>query len=84
MGSAADRRGFSYRTYFVSGHTVAATRHAPGEVSWSCDCAEFQRSQARGDAWCSHAQRVAAAASIDRLARSEGLVQGLLLQTAGC
>ncbi len=73
------RSAFAHRTYFVGGHTVAVTRHAPGQVSWSCDCADYQRSRARGDAWCLHAQRVAAAASIDRLTRSEGLIQRLLL-----
>ena len=78
------RGGFAHRTYYVAGHTVAATYHAPGQISWSCDCADYLRSQARGDAWCLHAQRVAAAASVDRRARSDGLIQQLLLQATGC
>ena len=71
--------GARRRTYFVQGHSVATTQHLHGERSFACDCAEYVRSQARGDAWCIHAQRVAAAASIDRLLQGEGLLEDLLL-----
>ncbi len=64
----------SQRTYFVHGHRVQETRDGSGYLSWTCDCAEYVRSQSRGDAWCVHSQRVAAAASIDQLLGSEGLM----------
>ena len=40
---------------------------------WTCDCAEYVRSRSHGEPWCVHAQRVAAAASIDQLLGSDGL-----------
>ncbi len=68
------KRGIqSQRTYFVHGHRVQETRDGSGDLSWACDCAEYVRSKSRGEPWCVHAQRVAAAASIDRLLGSEGL-----------
>ncbi len=61
------------RTYFVQGHRVQEMRDGSGHLAWTCECAEYVRSQARGEPWCVHMQSVAAAASIDRLLGSEGL-----------
>jgi hypothetical protein len=63
------------RTYFVHGHRVEETRHAPGYVSFTCDCAEYLRARARGEeACCVHSQRVAAAASLDQMLGAKGLM----------
>jgi len=73
----ADRQ----RTYFIHGHRVEETRDEFGVVWWSCDCAEFRRSRSPGlEATCPHTQRVAAAASVDRLLGA----RQLLLRATGC
>jgi len=70
-----ERAMVTQRTYFVHGHRVEETRHAPGYVSFRCDCAEYLRAQARGEeASCVHSQRVAAAASLDQLLGAKGLM----------
>jgi len=61
------------RTYYVRGHRVEGMRDCTGSTSWTCDCAEYLQSRSRGEPWCQHAERVAAAASIDRLLGAEGL-----------
>ncbi len=61
------------RTYYVRGHRVEGTRDRWGSTSWTCDCVEYLRSRSHGEPWCQHAERVAAAASIDRLLGAEGL-----------
>lgn len=61
------------RTYYVRGHRVEGMRDGSGSTSWTCDCAEYLHSRSRGEPWCQHAERVAAAASIDRLLGAEGL-----------
>lgn len=61
------------RTYYVRGHRVEGSRDRSGSTSWICDCAEYLRSRSLGEPWCQHAERVAAAASIDRLLGAEGL-----------
>jgi hypothetical protein len=69
------------RTYFVHGHRVEEFRDALGNPSWSCDCAEYRRSQSRGiEPSCAHSQRVAAAASVDRLLGAKEL----MLRATGC
>jgi hypothetical protein len=81
VGAGIEARSTSsQRTYFIHGHRVQEMRDAAGFVSWNCDCADYSRSRSRGEAWCVHAQRVAAAASIDR---SFGSV-GLTLRPSGC
>lgn len=63
------------RTYFVGGHRVEHLRNAQGQSSWSCDCVEYARGgQWGGEHWCQHAERVAAAAELDRLLRTPQLI----------
>jgi len=63
------------RTYFVGGHRVEHLRNAQGQSSWSCDCVEYTRGgQWGGEHWCQHAERVAAAAELDRLLRTPQLI----------
>jgi hypothetical protein len=63
------------RTYFVGGHRVEHLRTAQGVSSWSCDCAEYVRGgQWGGEHWCQHAERVAAAAELDRLLQTPNLI----------
>lgn len=62
------------RTYFIGGHRVELVTHAPGHSSWICDCEEYtRRKQHGGERWCQHAERVAAAAELDRLLRTPSL-----------
>lgn len=61
------------RTYYVGGHRVEGTRDRSGSTSFTCDCVQYLHSSSRGAPWCQHAERVAAAASIDRLMGAEGL-----------
>ena len=80
-GLAVQRRSATPRTYYVHGHRVQETRHAAGASSWSCDCAEYQRSQLHSeDGCCAHSQRVEAAASLERLLGAKGLI----LRAQGC
>jgi hypothetical protein len=63
------------RTYFVGGHRVEHQRNAQGQSSWICDCVEYTRGgQWGGEHWCQHAERVAAAAELDRLLRTPNLI----------
>jgi hypothetical protein len=63
------------RTYFVAGFRVQHVRDTHGHSSWTCDCAEFARAQRAGiEIGCSHTQRIAAAAELDRLLRTPGLI----------
>ena len=63
------------RTYFVGGHRVEHLRNAQGQSSWSCDCAEYVRGgQWGGEHWCQHAERVAAAAELNRLLQTPNLI----------
>ena len=67
------------RTYFVGGHRVEHLRNAQGQSSWSCDCVEYTRGsqwggEHCGEHWCQHAERVAAAAELDRLLRTPQLI----------
>jgi hypothetical protein len=63
------------RTYFVGGHRVEHLRDSLGHSSWICDCVEYVRGQqCGGEHWCQHAERVAAAAELDRLLRTPGLI----------
>jgi len=69
------------RTYYVHGHRVQQRRLGQAGTLWICDCPEYLRSEVRGlEPSCMHAQRVAAALSIDRLAGSHELT----LRAAGC
>ncbi len=62
------------RTYFVGGHRVEHQRDALGHSSWSCDCVEYvSAKQCGGEHWCQHAERVAAAAELDRLLQTPSL-----------
>ena len=62
------------RTYFVGGHRVEHLRNALGHSSWVCDCIEYVRGQQfGGEHWCQHAERVAAAAELDRLLQTPRL-----------
>lgn len=56
------------RTYFLGGFRVQHNRDSRGQSTWTCDCPEF----ARGE--CQHTQRIAAAAQLDALLRTPGLV----------
>jgi hypothetical protein len=56
------------RTYFVGGFRVQHQRDAQGHSTWTCDCSEFAGSD------CQHTRRVAAAAELDQLLRTPGLV----------
>jgi hypothetical protein len=63
------------RTYFVGGHRVEHQRNEQGQSSWSCDCVDYVRGgQWGGEHWCQHAERVAAAAELDRLLRTPTLI----------
>jgi hypothetical protein len=63
------------RTYFVGGHRVEHLRNALGHSSWTCDCVDYVRGGPRcGEHWCQHAERVAAAAELDRLLRTPALI----------
>src|SRR5262245_27834051 len=63
------------RTYFVGGFRVEHQRDAQGNSRWTCDCTEFAKSrQAGSESGCSHTQRIAAAAELDQLLRTPGLV----------
>jgi hypothetical protein len=64
------------RTYFVGGFKVQHVRDTLGQSRWSCDCAEFNDSILQGAAEprCSHTQRIAESAELDRLLRTPGLI----------
>ena len=63
------------RTYFVGGFRVEHARDLLGHSTWTCDCAEFLESQRTGsENGCQHTQRIAAAAELDRLLRTPGLI----------
>jgi hypothetical protein len=65
---------YAPRTYFIGGHRVEHVRSAVGQRHWICDCAEYtNRRQHGGEHWCQHAERVAAAAELDRLLRTPSL-----------
>jgi hypothetical protein len=68
------------RIYFVHGHRVEEGRDRWGYVWWSCDCEDYLHSRVRGEPWCTHTQRVAAAVSIDKFLGSSGLT----LQPSSC
>jgi hypothetical protein len=57
------------RTYFVAGFRVEHLRDTLGHSTWTCDCAEF--GPERG---CPHTKRIAAAAELDALLRTPGLI----------
>lgn len=59
------------RTYFVGGSRVEHVRDTHGNSSWTCDCEEFKRGNELG---CQHTQRIAAAAELDKLLRTPGLI----------
>lgn len=62
------------RTYFIGGHRVEHVTHAPGHSAWICDCDEYTNRRQHGTKhWCQHAERVAAAAELDRLLRTPSL-----------
>jgi hypothetical protein len=63
------------RTYFVGGCRVQHVRDSHGHSTWTCDCAEFARGERAGsDVGCQHTQRIAAAAELDKLLRTPGLI----------
>jgi hypothetical protein len=63
------------RTYFVGGFRVEHVRDERGNSTWTCDCADFMRVQRAGlESACVHTQRTAAAAELDKLLRTPGLV----------
>ena len=63
------------RTYFVGGFKVEHLRDAKGHSTWTCDCVEFARVQRAGiEGGCTHTQRIAAAAELDKLLRTPGLI----------
>lgn len=63
------------RTYFVAGHRVEHLRNAQGHSSWKCDCVEYVRGgQWGGEHWCQHAEKIAAAAELDRLLQTPNLI----------
>lgn len=63
------------RTYFVGGFKVEHVRDTQGHSTWSCDCPEFSRAKRAGiEGGCQHTQRIAAAAELDRLLRTPGLI----------
>ncbi|HUN24835.1 MAG TPA: hypothetical protein VMU67_00905 [Steroidobacteraceae bacterium] len=70
----ASKHGTLERTYFVHGHRVEERRDGAGRKTLSCECGEYARSRSSGEPWCVHAQRVAAAVSIDELLGSDGLI----------
>ena len=59
------------RTYFVGGFRVEHVRDAHGNSTWTCDCVEFARNREGG---CAHTQRISAAAELDKLLRTPGLI----------
>jgi hypothetical protein len=63
------------RTYFVGEHRVEHVRDTLGHSTWTCDCAEFAGARRSGnESSCQHTQRIAAAAELDRLLRTPGLI----------
>ena len=63
------------RTYFVGGFKVEHVRDAHGHSTWTCDCVDFVRAQRAGNlSGCAHTQRIAAAAELDELLRTPGLI----------
>jgi hypothetical protein len=71
----AARSNLLPRTYFVGGHRVEQQRNASGHPFWVCDCPDFARArQCGGEHWCEHAERVAAAAELDRLMKTPRLI----------
>lgn len=63
------------RTYFVGGFRVEHQRDTQGNSTWTCDCDEFaQARRAGGEGECPHTRRIAAAAELDQLLRTPGLV----------
>ena len=63
------------RTYFVGGFRVEHQRDFLGHSTWTCDCSEFTQGVLAGsDCGCAHTQRIAAAAELDRLLRTPGLI----------
>ncbi len=63
------------RTYFVGGFRVEHVRDTHGHSTWTCDCADFARAQRAGsENGCSHTERIAAAAELDKLLRTPGLI----------
>ncbi|MEJ1965972.1 MAG: hypothetical protein WDO56_32250 [Gammaproteobacteria bacterium] len=63
------------RTYFVAGYRVEHVRDTLGHSTWTCDCAEFARAQqSASEEGCEHTRRIAAAAELDRLLRTPGLI----------
>jgi len=63
------------RTYFVGGYRVEHVRDSHGHSSWTCDCADFLKTQqSRGDGACTHTQRISEAAELDKLLRTPGLI----------
>ncbi len=63
------------RTYFVGGFRVEHVRDTLGHSTWTCDCADFVRAHRQGNEMgCQHTQRIAAAAELDKLLRTPGLI----------
>jgi hypothetical protein len=63
------------RTYFVGGFRVEHVRDTHGQSTWTCDCVEFARAKRAGiETGCGHTQRIAAAAELDKLLRTPGLI----------
>ena len=63
------------RTYFIGGFRVEHQRDSTGHSRWTCDCGEFAQSRRAGnEGECQHTQRIAAAAELDQLLRTPGLV----------
>lgn len=63
------------RTYFVGGFRVEHQRDSIGHSTWTCDCSEFTQGLLIGnDGGCGHTQRIAAAAELDELLRTPGLI----------
>jgi hypothetical protein len=63
------------RTYFVGGFRVEHVRDAQGQSTWTCDCGDFARAKRAGiEGGCQHTQRISAAAELDRLLRTPGLI----------
>lgn len=63
------------RTYFVGGYRVEHQRDTHGHSTWTCDCDEFAQARRDGnESGCQHTRRIAAAAELDQLLRTPGLV----------
>jgi hypothetical protein len=63
------------RTYFVGGFRVEHQRDTQGHSTWTCDCVDFAQSRRMGsESGCQHTRRIAAAAELDQLLRTPGLV----------